>query len=602
MRQDRVSSGCYVLGDENTSSSNAQNGSATELGAYMWGPAAWALVACVAGAGLINLSESFNAFPYSLGIHRETSSSLRSPTSYPRLRGCTCNVVGRGADEHSCVNNPRNHIGDGEEGSAQGQLRTVIKFGGSSLATGERLLEVGKLVKRLMAEGQKPIMVCSAMGSTTNRLQAAGQLALEEGSVHIDSLRTLHMSAIDNNGLSDEVRVDTECLLEDLRSLLKGVSYIRELTPRTIDHLVSFGERMSIRIMAGVLNKLGVPAQAFDSWTVGLVTNGEHGNSAILDMSSNKIKTFFSKFGQDEVPVITGFIGKSEDGRITTIGRGGSDLTATYIGSSIGADEVQVWKDVDGMLTADPKTVPDAEPVPCVSYEEAAELAYFGAMILHPAAMRPVQRASIPVRIKNSYNPSHPGTVIVESRDLKDVLVSAITCKRHISLIDIVSTRMVKQVGFISKVFGTFSKYGISVDMIATSEVSISLTLDSHWGDSNVKKDVIKELSAIADITEKPDVSIVSLIANVERSSEVMSEVFSIMKKENIHVLMLSQGASKVNISLVIPDNEVDLAISSLHSHFFEHRDNDIANPNNSSNMSVKKIKKVPPKVGPPME
>ncbi len=574
------------MGDEHTS--KAQNGSATELGAYMWGAATWAWVACAAGAGLIDLSESFNAFPYSLGIHRETSLSLRSPTSCPRVRGCTCNVVGRGANERSCVSNVRNHIKDG---AAQGQLRTVIKFGGSSLATGKRLLEVGNLVKRLIAEGQKPIIVCSAMGSTTNRLHAAGQLALEEGSVDLDSLRTLHMSAIDNIGLSDEVRENTELLLADLRALLKGVSYIRELTPRTIDHLVSFGERLSVRIIAGVLNKLGIPSQSFDSWTVGLVTSGEHGNSDILDISSNNIETFFSKFGQDEVPVITGFIGKSEDGRITTIGRGGSDLTATYIGSSIGVDEVQVWKDVDGMLTADPKTVPNAEPVPCVSYEEAAELAYFGAGILHPLAMRPAQRSKIPVRIKNSYNPSHPGTVIVESRDLKGVLVSAITCKRCISLIDIVSTRMVKQVGFISKVFETVARHGISVDMIATSEVSISLTLDNHLGDSNVKKNVIKELSAIADVTEKPCVSIVSLIANVERSSHVMSEVFSIMKRENIHVLMLSQGASKVNIGLVIPEKNLDLAISSLHSHFFERGDKGIANPNNSSNMSVREKK-----------
>ncbi len=563
---------------------------------FRWGAASW--VACTAGAGLINLSESFKFAPYSLGIHRGSSSSLHS-TSWPRVRGCTSKAVDRGTEERSCLYNKRSYIEYGEGGVAPHELRTVIKFGGSSLATGKRLLEVGKLVRMLIENGQQPIMVCSAMGSTTDKLHAAGQLALEEGSVHMDSIRTLYTSAINDLGLSDEVKADTENLLEELRDLLKGVSYIQELTPRTIDHLVSFGERMSVRIMAGVLNKLGIPSQAFDSWTIGLVTSKEYGDADILGESHDRIRVFFSKFGKDEVPVITGFIGKNKDGRITTTGRGGSDLTATYIGSSVGADEVQVWKDVDGMLTADPKTVPNAEPVPCVSYEEAAELAYFGAKILHPVAMRPAQRANIPVRIKNSYNPSHPGTIIVGTRDDDGALVTAITCKRYISLIDIVSTRMLKQVGFISEVFSTFAKFGLSVDMIATSEVSISLTLDNHVRDYTVKKKLMQELSAIADVTEKTGVSIVSLIANIKRSSEVMLEVFSTMAKEDINVLMLSQGASKVNIGLIVPEEKLDLAITSLHSHFFESNGG-IANPNNQSNKRVNK--KATTKVEPPVE
>ncbi len=540
-----------------------------EMGSYRWG--AIALVACACGAGLINLSESFKVFPYSLGIHRETSSSLRSPTSWPTVRGCTCNIVDHGTKERSCVNNLRHCIENDDEGAAQGQMRTVIKFGGSSLATGKRLLEVGKLVKRLISEGQQPIMVCSAMGSTTSKLHAAGKLALEEGSVHVDSIRTLHLGAIDEIGLSDEVRSETELLLEDLKALLKGVSYIRELTPRTIDHLLSFGERMSVRIMSGVLNKLNIPSQSFDSWVVGLVTNDEYGDADILDISRDEIKKFFSSYGKDEVPVITGFVGRTKDGRLTTIGRGGSDLSATYIGSSIGADEIQVWKDVDGMLTADPNVIPTAKPVPCVSYDEAAELAYFGARILHPTSMRPAQRANIPVRIKNSYNPSHPGTLIVGTRECKETLVTAISSKRSVSLIDIVSTRMVKQVGFVSKVFSTFSDLGLSVDMVATSEVSISVTLDNHKRDSNIKK-LIKELSTIADVAEKSSVSIISLISNVKRGSEVMAEIFSAMRKEGINVLMLSQGASKVNIGIVVPEEELDLAIRSLHARFFDSK------------------------------
>jgi len=270
------------------------------------------------------------------------------------------------------------------------------------------------------------------------------------------------------------------------------------------------------------------------------------------------------------VPVVTGFIAHDKQGRITTLGRGGSDLTASTLGVATGVDEIQVWKDVNGIMTANPKLVPDAIPVPFVSFDEAAELAYFGAEILHPISMIPAMKYNIPVRVKNSYNPSHPGTVITSDKEYGDTLVTAITTKRNIDLVDIVSTWMLGQYGFLSKVFSIFEEHKLSVDVVATSEVSISLTLDKRkaGGQENEEK-VVEALQKYASVTIHANRAIVSLIANVERSSEVMAMVFEVFKEAGIQVEMLSQGASKVNISLIIRDEECDQAIRLLHDRFF---------------------------------
>ncbi|CAN0258658.1 unnamed protein product, partial [Discosporangium mesarthrocarpum] len=220
--------------------------------------------------------------------------------------------------------------------------RTVIKFGGSSLATPERLQEVASLVKMLIEEGQRPTMVCSAMGKTTNNLLNAGQFALDDGKVYIDAICTLHLSACDTLGLGEHTKAEIYGLLDDLRSLLEGVGMLQELTPRSLDRLVSYGERMSVRIMAAMLNRAGIPAQHFDSWTLGLRTTADFGNAEVLDKSYKAISNTLSKFDPNMVAVVTGFLGQTEDKQITTLGRGGSDLTATVIGAAIGADEVQV--------------------------------------------------------------------------------------------------------------------------------------------------------------------------------------------------------------------------------------------------------------------
>ena len=416
----------------------------------------------------------------------------------------------------------------------------------------------------------KPTIVCSAMGKTTNALLSAGDFALT-GQVYVDSLRTLHLSTAAALGLSQQTSDSINELLVDLEKLLEGIKYIGELTPRTKDLLVSFGERMSVRIMAGMLNKLGVPSQFFDAWTLGLRTTSSFGSADIKDESYPNIKTTLGKFDGQIVPVVTGFIGHDSQGRVTTLGRGGSDLTATCLGAAIGADEIQVWKDVDGIMTTDPRLVKAAQPVHTVTYEEAAELAFFGAEVLHPIAMQPAIRTNIPVRVKNSYNPQAQGTAIIGDRDKSGTLVTAITAKNAVQVIDLFSTGMLGQYGFLAKVFTIFEACGVSVDVVATSDVSLSMTLDKKQReDSSRIEQLLAKLGEISDVVVLDDRCIISLICNLERSSEVMAIAFRVLEKIGVTVEMLSQGASKVNISLVVKMSDKERVIRALHACFFE--------------------------------
>ena len=256
--------------------------------------------------------------------------------------------------------------------------KIVMKFGGSSLATADRVTYVAKLIKKHIEQGYKPIIVCSAMGKTTNSLLSAGDFALT-GEVYIESLRTMHLTTAQTLGLTETTMTSLKDLLNECERLLEGVKYIGELSPRTKDALVSFGERLSVRIVSGTLNLMGVPAQAFDAWSLGMRTSSEFGNAEVKDESYANIRSTLAKFDWTIVPIVTGFIGHDEKGRITTLGRGGSDLTATVLGAAAPVDEIQVWKDVDGIMTTDPRLVKAAQPVSAVTYEEAAELAYFGA-------------------------------------------------------------------------------------------------------------------------------------------------------------------------------------------------------------------------------
>jgi aspartate kinase len=361
---------------------------------------------------------------------------------------------------------------------------------------------------------------------------------------------------------------EVTALLNECEDMLNGVRLIQELSPKSLDQLVSYGERCSVRIMAARLNQIGVPAQAFDAWDVGICTTSDFGDAKLRPECEEKIRHAFERIDDQVVAVVTGFIGHDEKKRITTLGRGGSDLSATALGAALSVDEIQVWKDVDGILSGDPRVVPNAMPVSDVSYEEASELAYFGAQVLHPIAMQPAMKHNVPVRVKNSYNPSAVGTIIRNEKE-SDKLVTAITYKKNIKLMDIHSTQMLGAYGFLAKVFGEFEKHKLSVDVLASSEVSVSLTLDKKQKTDEIQA-LMKDLESCAEVELREGKSILTLIADVERSSEVLATVFRVFSSQDITVEMMSQGASKVNISFILDGADLERAMLLLHKCFFE--------------------------------
>jgi aspartate kinase len=416
-------------------------------------------------------------------------------------------------------------------------------------------------------------------------LLEAGELALTCSTDAIPSLpplkavRDLHMAACDELGVDASVKAEVARLLSELQQLLIGINIMQDLTLRAKDSLVSFGERLSTRIFAAYLRACGVPARQHDAWDLGVTTTDDFGNAEVIyDETLPKVRAAltFAPGAPREVPIVTGFLGKGRNTRaVTTLGRGGSDLSATVLGAALDLKEVQVWKDVDGVLTSDPRIVAGARPVTELTFDEATELAYFGAQVLHPLAMQPAIRSgSLSVRVKNSYNRSAAGTVITAARDLSNTVVTSVVLKPAVTLVDIQSTRMLGAHGFLSKVFNVFAKHQVSVDVVATSEVSISLTLDPKrtWSDGEADEETDRlayDLGRIGAVAIDKDAAIVSLICNVSRTNEILKTAFSVLHAEGVPVRMMSQGASKVNISLVVDAADGKRAVQALHREFF---------------------------------
>lgn len=439
----------------------------------------------------------------------------------------------------------------------------VMKFGGSSVANAERIRHVASIIQAYRESN--PVVVLSAMGDTTDHLLEAADLAVK-GKVDIAKVEELHYKTAKE--LDVQVPEITG-LLEELNTLLTGISMLRELTKRTRDYLVSFGERMSVRMMAAYLNKLGTEARHYDAWDIGMVSDSNYMSAELLDEVWQEIPRHLNSYknGTDKaIPIITGFIAKDKKGIITTLGRGGSDLSATMIGSALGAEEIQTWKDVDGILTADPRIVPEAHTVPEVTYEEAQELAMFGSQVLHPRSMIPCRKTGTPVRVKNSYNIKSPGSIIVEEHHSARPQVTAITTVKNVTLIDIQSSRMLGASGFLAHIFNQFLKWEISIDVIATSEVSVSLTVNGN-------KDLgglLEDLGRVAEVKAKKGKAIVTIICDAGHSSSILADVFASLKNEGINVQMISQGASKVNISMLVENADADRTVKILHSALFK--------------------------------
>lgn len=438
----------------------------------------------------------------------------------------------------------------------------VMKFGGSSVANAERIKHVASIIKAYREK--RPVVVLSAMGDTTDHLLAAADLAVT-GTVDVAGVAKLHEETARELGINIDA---IEALLAELKQLLTGISMLKEISRRSCDYLVSFGERMSVRMMAAYLKSQGVDAKFYDAWDIGFVSDSNYMAAELLDEVWENIPRHlgsYSKGLDNAIPIVTGFIAKDKRGIITTLGRGGSDLTATMIGAAMNAEEVQTWKDVDGILTSDPRVVKEAKPVPEVTYEEAQELAMFGSQVLHPRSMVPVRKSGTPVRVKNSYNIESKGTIIVERHSGKVPPVCAITSVKHVQLIDMVSNRMLGAAGFLAHIFNNFLKWNVCIDVIATSEVSVSCTVSGK----EKLEGLVQDLSKACDVSVRKERAIVTVICDVEHSSAILASGFEALADEGINVQMISQGASKVNISFIVNDDEADRTVQILHQAYF---------------------------------
>ncbi len=438
----------------------------------------------------------------------------------------------------------------------------VMKFGGSSVASAERIKHVASIIKAYREK--RPVVVLSAMGDTTDHLLAAADLAVT-GTVDVAGVAKLHEETAMELGINIDA---IEALLAELKQLLTGISMLKEISRRSRDYLVSFGERMSVRMMAAYLKSQGVDAKFYDAWDIGFVSDSNYMAAELLDEVWENIPRHlgsYSKGLDNAIPIVTGFIAKDKRGIITTLGRGGSDLTATMIGAAMNAEEVQTWKDVDGILTSDPRVVKEAKPVPEVTYEEAQELAMFGSQVLHPRSMVPVRKSGTPVRVKNSYNIESKGTIIVERHSGKVPPVCAITSVKHVQLIDMVSNRMLGAAGFLAHIFNNFLKWNVCIDVIATSEVSVSCTVSGK----EKLEGLVQDLSKACDVSVRKERAIVTVICDVEHSSAILASGFEALADEGINVQMISQGASKVNISFIVNDDEADRTVQILHQAYF---------------------------------
>jgi aspartate kinase len=452
----------------------------------------------------------------------------------------------------------------------------VMKFGGSSVDSTAAIERVAGIVKARAA--RRPAVVVSAMGKTTNKLLAIAAAAIqghrEESIRQIQDLRDYHSREARLVAPLAE-RVDLDRFLDEhfqeLTELVKGLAVLGELTPRSIDAISSYGERLSSYIVALAFRHFGMKAEHLDSRRV-IVTDKRHTQAAPnFPETYARLAATLPPMARESVVVMGGFIGSTEDGVTTTLGRGGSDFTASIVGAGIGAEEIQIWTDVDGMLTADPSILPGGHRVRTISFAEAAELAYFGAKVLHPATVLPAIEKNIPVLILNSRRPEAPGTRIVSGAVACSNAVKSIACKRKITVVNIRSTRMLMAHGFLRRIFEVFDRFETPVDMVATSEVSVSLTIDNP----ERLDAIVAELRQFAEVDIDKDQVIVCLVGdNIRYTPGVAKRVFTAI--DGINIRMISQGASLLNISFVVAEADLSRAVPALHEEFFAELDPEV--------------------------
>jgi aspartokinase/homoserine dehydrogenase 1 len=461
----------------------------------------------------------------------------------------------------------------------------VMKFGGTSVGSVAALQQVTDIVRKSRDQGNEVVIVASAMSGVTDLLLRGARRA-EAGDVTTadqarQEIMAKHTQAIDAllTGSKSHASVLTEIgeLLDEFEALCHSISVLGELTPRALDVIAGMGERMSVRQVAAVLEHQGIPSQAIDATRL-IVTDDRYGlASPLMSPTAERSQNLLSPLIKEGVtPIVTGFIGATEAGIPTTLGRGGSDYSATILGRALGADEVWIWTDVNGVMTADPRVVPDARTIPHLSYAEVGEMAYFGAKVLHPQAIRPVRRSVIPVRILNTFEPDHPGTLITKDPDGSHQTVKAVTAIKQLSLITIEGAGMIGVPGVSARTFGAVARAGTSVLMISQSSSEQGICFVVPTGEvekvlTALQEEMARELERrdIERIRPQDDIVILAVVgAGMKGTPGIASRVFGALGAHRINVIAIAQGSSEYNISLVVAQGDGDEAVRRIHEEF----------------------------------
>lgn len=435
----------------------------------------------------------------------------------------------------------------------------VMKFGGSSVKDAEMFKKVADIVESRL--DQKPIVVLSAVKGTTDGLISSLDEASQKKFDSYDNIVKNH------NKILTDLELDVNSLEQEfyaLKQALEVISMSGEKTGKLLDYVCFFGERMSVKILAALLNKQEIKAKSHVSGDVGLITDSNFGDASILEDSFEKMNEYF--VSMDYVPVVTGFGGKDINGEFTTFQRGGSDYVAALIGAAVDAEEIQIWTDVNGVMTANPKIVENAKSIKQLSFDEASELAYFGAKVLHPKTILPAVEKEIPVIVLNTYEAEHPGTRIVSKTD-DEKAIKAISYKKDITIIDANSTRMINAYGFLAKIFEVFNKHKTPIDMISTSEVDVSMTIDDN---KNVAS-VIDELQYCAKIVKHDKKAIIYVVGNkMKHNACFAGKILTAVGNQKIKVDMISQCFDGVSFGFVVDEQNAEEVVSLLHKELIE--------------------------------
>jgi aspartate kinase len=463
-------------------------------------------------------------------------------------------------------------------------MKIVMKFGGTSVADGDKLRKVGTVVRKFHKEGHQLIVVTSAMSGVTDSLleiaKQASKGSKDRVREFVDSVAHRHRKASEAAIMDEEVLTETlsaiDARCDELRNILLGIAHIGELTPRSKDFVIGYGERLSAPLLRGVVEDLGMRSKALTGGEVGIITDDRFGEALpLMNITALQVRqTLNPLLEQGIIPVVTGFVAATQDGIQTTLGRGGSDFTASIIGASIKADEVWVWKEVDGLMTANPKLVKSAKMIGTISFAEAMELAHFGAEVVHPKALECAAKYQLPFKVKSMKDPDAPGSSIVKEVKVKSGdIVKAITNIADVALITVSGASMVGTPRLPARVLQILSEEDIAVLMISqsSSEESITLAIPRTSGSKAQNSLELSLLGSkqVREVTMEDGLSIVAVVgAGMKGTPGVAARVFTTMAEKKINIRAIAQGSSELNISFIVQKHDAKKAVEALHDDF----------------------------------